>query len=290
MSHDFWLKNTARLLGGALILGSASLAMGGTAAAAPFKGPNGDNGTVKVHDSATDAEDPRNEPKVCEFYLVGSNFDEAQEVSWRIKSWPPTGTKEVVDEGSLTLDGEGHGRTGDLGLPDGHYKVFWEFEGQNGNGGKHKVFWVDCGEEETPGGEEEPGGDEPGEEEPPGDGEENPGGEEPGDGEENPGDEEPPADGEESDGEETPGAEEPPAEGDEPGEETPGGGDEGSETPEADEAPAPADEGDAAGGLPVTGAALTGLVSAGLVAIGGGGAAVYFARRKKTAPTGGSEE
>lgn len=107
-------------------------------------GPPGDNGTVKVHRSTTPVDDRRNEPKVCTFYLVGFGFDAAQDVRWHIKSWPPTGDRTVVKEGTLVLDEAGHGRTGDMTLPDGHYKLFWDFEGKKGKGPKHKVFWVTC--------------------------------------------------------------------------------------------------------------------------------------------------
>lgn len=104
---------------------------------------NGDNGTVKVHRSTTPADDRRNEPKVCSFYLVGFGFDPDQQVSWHIRSWPPTGDRAVVADGALVLDDVGHGRTADLSLPDGHYKLFWNFEGEKGRA-KHKVFWVRC--------------------------------------------------------------------------------------------------------------------------------------------------
>ncbi len=49
---------------------------------------NGDNGTVKIHNSTTPVTDPRNEPHVCIFYLDAFGFDPAQSVSWQIKSWP----------------------------------------------------------------------------------------------------------------------------------------------------------------------------------------------------------
>ncbi|MEW2421633.1 LPXTG cell wall anchor domain-containing protein [Streptomyces nigra] len=110
----------------------------------------GDNGTVKIHDSATGEELRRNEPHVCTFYLDAFGFDRAQQVDWHIEVWAPTaGVKgETVRSGALTLDGEGHGRTADLTLPDGHYKLFWNFAGEKGSA-KHKVFWTDCGEDET---------------------------------------------------------------------------------------------------------------------------------------------
>jgi hypothetical protein len=123
---------------------STAMALAPAAASAAAQAP-GDNGTVKVHRSTTPAGDPRNEPKVCSFYLVGFQFDPAQEVSWYIKSWPPTagGERRTVLTGTLTLGADGHGRTNDLSLPDGHYKLFWNFEGENGFA-KQKVFWVDC--------------------------------------------------------------------------------------------------------------------------------------------------
>lgn len=105
----------------------------------------GDNGNVKIHDAKTGEELPRNEPHVCTFYLDGFRFDGAQKADWHIERWSPTdGDKgETVESGSLTLDGSGHERTEDLALPDGHYKLFWNFDGEHGRA-KHKVFWVDC--------------------------------------------------------------------------------------------------------------------------------------------------
>ncbi|CAL9443567.1 hypothetical protein SUDANB58_02303 [Streptomyces sp. enrichment culture] len=112
----------------------------------------GDNGTVKVHDAATGEELRRNEPHVCTFYLDAFGFDGGQRVDWHIESWAPTAAVkgETVESGSLTLDAEGHGRTNDLSLPDGHYKLFWNFDGEKGSA-KHKVFWTDCPEPEKAG-------------------------------------------------------------------------------------------------------------------------------------------
>ncbi|MEU5093864.1 LPXTG cell wall anchor domain-containing protein [Streptomyces sp. NPDC020996] len=105
----------------------------------------GDNGTVKIHDAKTGEELPRNEPHVCSFYLDAFGFDGVQEVDWHIDAWAPSaGAKgETVKSGAITLDGEGHGRTDDMSLPDGHYKLFWNFEGEKG-AAKQKVFWADC--------------------------------------------------------------------------------------------------------------------------------------------------
>jgi hypothetical protein len=116
---------------------------GGAASSASTADPSGDNGTVKIHDSTTPVTDMRNEPHVCVFYLDAFGFDPGQSVSWSIKSWPPTGDRTVVASGTLTLDSQGNGRTDDMTLPDGHYKLFWNFTAENGSA-KHKMFWVSC--------------------------------------------------------------------------------------------------------------------------------------------------
>jgi hypothetical protein len=113
------------------------------ASTATSTGPKGDNGDVKIHNSSTAVTDQRNEPHVCVFYLDAFNFDSGQSVSWNIESWPPTGNRSVVDSGTLVLDSNGDGHTGDMSLQNGHYKLFWNFAGENG-AAKHKVFWVAC--------------------------------------------------------------------------------------------------------------------------------------------------
>ncbi|MEU6079002.1 LPXTG cell wall anchor domain-containing protein [Streptomyces sp. NPDC047108] len=129
---------------------AASLLLGASPA---YATPPGDNGTVKIHDAGTGEELRRNEPHVCTFYLDAFGFDGGQKVDWKIVGMPPTGTKGTeARSGSLTLDGEGHGRSSDLTLPDGHYKLVWTFDGEHGRA-KHKVFWTDCGDESpAPGG------------------------------------------------------------------------------------------------------------------------------------------
>ena len=115
--------------------------------------PSGDNGDVKIHKSTTDEFDERNEPHVCSFYLDAFHFDGLAKVDWHIEAWAPSADSkgETVKTGSITLDGKGHGRTEDLSLADGHYKLFWNFEGEKG-AAKHKVFWTECGDEEGGGG------------------------------------------------------------------------------------------------------------------------------------------
>lgn len=112
--------------------------------------PPGDNGTVKIHDAATSQELRKNEPHVCTFYLDAFGFDADQQVSWKIVQMPPTGTKGVeVKTGALELDLDGDGRTGELSLPDGHYKLIWNFDGEHGRA-KHKVFWTSCEKKNAP--------------------------------------------------------------------------------------------------------------------------------------------
>lgn len=119
-------------------------APGGSTSGGTTRDPAGDNGTVKVHRTTTSADDPRNEPHVCGFYLVGGNFDQGRQISWRIVAWPPTGDRTtVVLSDTLVLDVNGHGRTAGLGLPAGHYKLYWNFVGEHGSA-KHKAFWLGC--------------------------------------------------------------------------------------------------------------------------------------------------
>ncbi|WP_405820793.1 LPXTG cell wall anchor domain-containing protein [Streptomyces sp. NBC_01390] len=124
---------------------SAALFLAPAAHALPFTAVPGDNGTVKIHDATTGEELHQNEPHVCTFYLDAFGFDAGQEVDWHIEVWAPSAAVKgtTVKSGEIALDAEGHGRTDDLSLPDGHYKLFWKFEGENG-AGKHKVFWTDC--------------------------------------------------------------------------------------------------------------------------------------------------
>ncbi|BDM69216.1 hypothetical protein HEK616_27030 [Streptomyces nigrescens] len=134
--------------------GSLTAAVAAALLTAPsaYAAPPGDNGTVKIHDAKTGVDLRKNEPHVCTFYLDSFGFDGAQQVEWHIEAWAPTAHSkgETVTSGSLTLDGEGHGRTQDLSLPDGHYKLFWNFAGEHGKA-KHKVFWTDCKDAGGPG-------------------------------------------------------------------------------------------------------------------------------------------
>ncbi|GAA3893292.1 hypothetical protein [Streptomyces lannensis] len=119
----------------------------------------GDNGTVKIHDARTGEELRHNEPHVCTFYLDAFGFDAVQKVDWHIEAWAPkAATKgKTVKSGAIALDTKGHGRTADLSLPDGHYKLFWNFYGEKG-AAKQKVFWTHCKGSQSGGGGTAPSG------------------------------------------------------------------------------------------------------------------------------------
>ncbi|MFE6304172.1 LPXTG cell wall anchor domain-containing protein [Nocardiopsis sp. NPDC057823] len=232
---------------------AAGLAFGAAApafASAPFA-PPGDNGTVKIHSPQTPEEDDRNEPKVCEFQVVGHGFDPAQEVTWEIltQGGKPS-EREVVLSGGLELDGEGAGSTELLTLDDGHYRLEWTFEGQQSNAAKHKVFKVECSEEEpSPEPSPSPGG-------------------EPSTPPESPEPTDPP----------TVEPTDPAAPVDPTEPETPVDPTEPATPGPSDEPTAPAGEEPS---LPLTGSAIAGLVAAGAAAAAGGGAAIYFGRKRR---------
>ncbi|MFE2299963.1 hypothetical protein ACFXAW_17390 [Streptomyces sp. NPDC059445] len=122
----------------------AALAVAGTAllgAPAAVAAP-GDNGDVKVHDANTPFDNQRDDPKVCRFYLDGFNFDAGQQISWSIAHQPGAAGDPVL-AGTLAASPTGRAGTRILTLPDGQYKLTWNFQGENG-AGKSKVFKVDC--------------------------------------------------------------------------------------------------------------------------------------------------
>ena len=109
----------------------------------------GNNGTVKIHEGATE-EEPivANDPHVCTFHLHFFFGDDVQAGDWWIEEWAPDDKGTVVLTGNYNAT-DGEDRQPEQGvyeLPDGHYKLFWE--GAATPGGqteiKHKVFWVDC--------------------------------------------------------------------------------------------------------------------------------------------------
>ncbi|MFH9014291.1 hypothetical protein ACH4C6_23280 [Streptomyces sp. NPDC017943] len=109
------------------------------AVAAPIPGDNGD---VKIHATTTTADNQRNDPKVCDFYLAAFNFDAGERVNWTIQTEPevPGG---ATRSGTVTADPTGRARSKAVDLPNGQYKLTWLTDQANG-AGKFKVFKVDC--------------------------------------------------------------------------------------------------------------------------------------------------
>ncbi len=112
---------------------------------------NANNGTVKVHDGATDNEPTvKNEPHVCTFHLHFFFADAGQTGSWSIDQQPPTGTASAGLAGTYATDSNGEYQTQVYGLPIGHYKLSWQ--GSTDKNLKHKTFWVTCDGSEGGGG------------------------------------------------------------------------------------------------------------------------------------------
>ncbi|MCF6522233.1 hypothetical protein [Streptomyces sp. JJ36] len=117
-------------------------------AAAAYAAPRGDHGSVTLQDAATDAAPPADRPEVCTFSLYAAGFAEGDRVEWRIVEVRPGGAAGTVAEtGKLSLDAEGRGRTAELSLADGRYRMVWnlgEDEGDPGGPGAGTEFRVAC--------------------------------------------------------------------------------------------------------------------------------------------------
>ncbi|MFC8783742.1 hypothetical protein ACWD6Q_21120 [Streptomyces nigra] len=114
-------------------------------AAAPMA--PGDNGTLKVHTAPWDGVartpygDAIDEPRVCRFYLDAANFETVTAVTWNIVTAPTVPSGATLN-GTLNLR-NGIGHTEDLTLPDGQYRLTWEFTGATATN-REKTFTVDC--------------------------------------------------------------------------------------------------------------------------------------------------
>jgi hypothetical protein len=107
----------------------------------------GNAGTVKIHDTAFEAEPiVRNEPHVSTFHLHFLFADPTQAGDWEIRAWAPADNGAVVLTGRYDTAPDGSDRQpaeGAYSLPSGHYKLFWD--GRNDQNLKHKTFWVTAG-------------------------------------------------------------------------------------------------------------------------------------------------
>jgi hypothetical protein len=111
-------------------------------------GPNGNNGTVKIHSGAEGTEpspELQNEPQVgCPFHVHFYFADADQAGDWEIVPQAP-GAASSGTNGSYNTGTETSVSTGDIFLEAGHYQLSWE--GRNDQNVKHKTFWVEgeCG-------------------------------------------------------------------------------------------------------------------------------------------------
>src|SRR5437667_5134106 len=141
-------KSRFRLLGwGAAILVVAAALLAPASTVLSNDTP-GNNGTVKIHDGATETEPiVHNEPHVCTFHLHFFFSDPEQAGTWEIQEWSPGDKGTVVLSGTYDTLGDGEDRqpeTGEYTLPDGHYKLFWDGDLDTLKHDKMKVFWVEC--------------------------------------------------------------------------------------------------------------------------------------------------
>jgi hypothetical protein len=135
---------SSRVVGGAALTLALGLAQAALALPALAAAPAGDNGTLKIHEIGTPADDNANEPKVCHFSLDAAGFDASQSaLAYEILKGAPF-TGDPVLTGSLSLVG-GTGSVAIEGsaLGDGHYKV--QLVGVDTKGADNfKVFWISC--------------------------------------------------------------------------------------------------------------------------------------------------
>lgn len=121
-------------------------------APAAYATPQGDNGTVRILDTASGEVIHPDGPEVCTFSLDADGFDGTQRISWQIAERTESGTRGTVAEtGTVTLDGRGRGDTGGLSLADGRYELIWNLGG--GQDPAHSaLFTVDCAQDDGHGG------------------------------------------------------------------------------------------------------------------------------------------
>ncbi|WP_413760175.1 hypothetical protein [Streptomyces sp. MMBL 11-3] len=139
------LSRSAAVRTGAAALTTAALAGAAFLAAPAAHAAPADSGDVKIHSETTSPTDPRDETKVCKFYLAAFNFQGVgvTGITYLIEPQPATAAAAATPlNGTLALP-TGTGYTDTLALPDGDYKLTWKPVGGTG-AGKEKKFKVDC--------------------------------------------------------------------------------------------------------------------------------------------------
>ena len=136
---------TSRAVRAAAVTLLALCVLGVAGGAASAKPPDGNNGTVKVHEAEGDASAERaNDPKVCGFHLHLFGLDAGQAVTFEIAALDGTMASKT---GVLVADASGEAWSAmytDTDLPAGRYKLAVDTgDGQLGRD-KHKVFRVAC--------------------------------------------------------------------------------------------------------------------------------------------------
>ena len=116
--------------------------------------PPGNTGTVKVHETGTPDDDRREEPKLCDFRIVGFGFPEDAELAVRIEGHGGPNAGPDTFDGTVTSDQlteAGDWAIDGPTLADGMYKLYVENTTAPG-GAKQKVFTIDCPDETAVGG------------------------------------------------------------------------------------------------------------------------------------------
>ncbi|MFJ9965564.1 hypothetical protein [Streptomyces avermitilis] len=144
----------SRRAGAARTGAAAALAVLATATTASIGAPvafaaPGDEGELRIHRVGTPLGVPKDDSRVCRFYLDATNFDGATTVTYTIEAQPPLPNTATLT-GTVTL-AAGVGRTEPLALPDGQYKLTWPIPPSVTAPQKEKIFRVDCREEERRG-------------------------------------------------------------------------------------------------------------------------------------------
>ncbi|PZG85509.1 hypothetical protein C1I97_33575 [Streptomyces sp. NTH33] len=124
---------------GATAVLTALTAAGATWLAAPAAMAQGEGGDIRIHRVGVPFGVPKDDPVVCRFYLEAVNFDSLGAIAYTIQAQPPLPTSATVN-GTIAL-GAGVGRTEQLVLTDGQYKLIWAV-GTTPN--REKLFRINC--------------------------------------------------------------------------------------------------------------------------------------------------
>ena len=106
---------------------------------------DGNNGTIKIHQSTSPAGTPNNEPKVCTFNVEGFGFDVGQQgyIRFEVQGGDaPQGVDPGVNEHVTAVDGSFSSNYHTL--RPGHYKATLYDDVTGEEKAKSKVFKVTC--------------------------------------------------------------------------------------------------------------------------------------------------